>query len=167
MKKDDERDPKRSRSKIIAIVGGLIGAAVITGGYAIAYWTAGGTGTGSAKALSAQSLTITATASPIADHYPDVSGTVQISVTNPNPYSVSLTGWNTPSVVSGDTTNCPSANVSVAASGTIGTPISVAGGGTPVTGLSIPSFVTMGSSAPNGCQGVTFTVTLTLTGVQT
>jgi hypothetical protein len=45
------------------------------------------------------------------------------------------------------------------------TAFTVNGGGGTAT-FTLPSFITMTTTAGNGCQGVTFTATMTVTGMQ-
>ena len=169
MKKDVSRVTRRPRKRIALITGAVVaGVVALTSGFAIANWSASSTGSASSKAVTAQGLTITAVASPTAELYPGFIGALHFTVTNPNPYPVSLSGWSTGTISSSDSTNCPviAANITVTASGTLGTPIAVAASATSAA-QSIPASITMTSTAANGCQGVLFTVALTITGTQT
>jgi hypothetical protein len=151
----------KSALKKVAVAGVGVGA-VIGGTMAYALWTANGSGSGNAKALSAQSITVTA-ATGAADLYPGFTqGDVFFTVSNTNPYPVTFTGMTAGTVVSGDPTNCPASNVTVS-SATVS--IAVPAGATNAS-KSIADVVTMISGAPDGCQGVTFTIPLTLTGSQ-
>src|SRR4051812_48165049 len=67
-----------------AVVAGLLGA-----GVAFAAWTSNGTGTGTATATSATPLVITQSASA-SGLYPTGQVAVPFTVTNNNPYSVTL-----------------------------------------------------------------------------
>jgi hypothetical protein len=130
---------------------------------AYALWSANGSGSGSAKALTAQSVTVTA-ATATADLYPGyTAGDVFFTLTNPNPYPITFTSMTSGTVTSGDEANCPAANVTVANAS--GLSLAVAGSASNVA-RSIADVVTLASAAPNGCQGVTFTIALTLTGSQ-
>ncbi|MDQ1429745.1 MAG: hypothetical protein QOF40_347 [Actinomycetota bacterium] len=160
------RRERRRRKRGLVVLFASILAIVLAGGIAIALWSASGSGSGTTKAITAQTLTVTAAASPTADLYPGASGAVQFAVTNPNPYPVSLTSIGYGSVTSSDQVNCPASNLTLGAGGALGTPISVPASGTSGA-VSVPSAVTLAVSAPNGCQGVTFTVGVTLTGTQT
>jgi hypothetical protein len=154
-----------ARRKKLAILAAAL-AALLAVGVAFATWTATGTGSGRAKAITAQQLTVTASTGT-ADLYPGFTqGDLYFTVTNPNPYGVDFTNFSSGTVTSSDPTNCPAANVTVTASGTI-TPTLHVNGNTTTAQTSIPDIVTMGLSAPNGCQGVQFDVALTLTGQST
>lgn len=141
-----------------ALVLGSLGASA-----AMAQWTTSGTGTSETKSLSAVALTVTARTAT-ADLYPGfVDGDVYFTVTNTNPYPVSLTSAAFGSVTSADTTNCPSANVTVDATKT-GLALAVPAAGSAL--LTIADVVNMLPTAPDGCQNKAFTIGLTLTGTQ-
>jgi hypothetical protein len=154
-----------SRKKKVAILAGAL-AALLAVGVAFATWTATGTGSGRATAITAQALTVTASTGT-ADLYPGFTqGDLYFTVTNPNPYGVDLTNFTSGAVTSSDQANCPASNVTVTGSGTI-TPTLHVNGNTTTAQTSIPNIVTMALAAPDGCQGVQFTVALTLTGQST
>jgi hypothetical protein len=142
----------------------LLGAGAVTaGGFAYATWSASGSGSGNAKALTAVAVTVTA-ATGAADLYPGFSdGDVHFTLTNTNPYPITFTGMTAGAITSSDPTNCPSSHVTV--DNATGLSIAVAAGGTNVA-RSIADVVNMASGAPDGCQGVTFTIALTLAGTQ-
>ena len=141
----------------------IVGVVLTGGGIAAALWSANGSGPGQAKALSAQSLTVTA-ATGAADLYPGFTGgDVFFTITNSNPYPVTFTSMTAGTVTSSNPAACPSTNVSVAnASG-----LSLAAAASSTSGTqSIANVVTMAAGAPDGCQGATFTINLTLSGSQ-
>jgi hypothetical protein len=152
---------RRQRNKVIAagiVVLGLSGATV-----AVALWSSTGTGSGSAKALTAQTVTVTA-ATATADLYPGFAGgDVYFTLTNPNPYPITFSSMSPGSITSSNPGACPASNVSVIAAS--GLSLSVGANGTSAT-QSIADVVTMSSAAGDGCQGITFTVALTLSGTQ-
>jgi hypothetical protein len=158
------RRARRRRRRVLVTLSG-VAAMVLAAGVAVALWPASGTGSGTTKALSAQGLTVNATASPVADLFPGATGALQFTITNPNPYPVSLTSIAYGTVSSSDPTGCPAANLVPGASGVLGTPISVPANATSGV-VSIPAAVTLSVNALNGCQGVTFTVGVTLSGSQ-
>ena len=142
----------------------LVAAGSITaGGLAFATWSATGSGTGNAKALTAQNVTVNA-ATGAADLYPGFNdGDVFFTLTNTNPYPITFTSMTPSTITSSDELNCPSTNVTVDSAS--GLSIAVAANGTNVA-RSIADVVNMGTGAPNGCQGVVFTITLALAGSQ-
>ena len=148
------------RNKIAAI-----GAAVtlIGGGAAFATWSAGGTGPSQARALTAQAITVTS-ATATADLFPGFSnGDLSFSLTNPNPYPVTLTAMTPGAVTSSNPTACPASNITVSAASGLSLAV---GAGATATGQTIADVVSMANAAPDGCQGVTFTITLSLSGAQ-
>jgi hypothetical protein len=151
---------KRVLKKLAAV--GVAAGVVAAGGIAYAMWSATSTGAGNATALSAQTITVTA-ATGAADLYPGfTAGDVYFTVTNPNPYPVTFTSMAAGTITSSSPTLCPASNVTVA---TPAISIASAVGDTNVA-KSIADVVTMLGTAPDACQGVTFSIGLTLTGSQ-
>ena len=130
-------------------------------GVAAAAWVQTGTGFGSAKAKTAVASTVTA-GTPVADLYPGkTGGAVVFTVNNPNDYPVKFTSLAAGTVTSSDETNCPSSNVTVTTP--VGVNITVPALSTSAA-QTVSGVTNMVNNADNGCQGVTFTVELTLTG---
>jgi hypothetical protein len=155
------RHRRRRRRAVVAVY--TAAAVVATGGIGYAMWTASGSGPGQAKAVTKQALTVVA-GSASAQLYPGGTGDVVFSVTNPNPYNVSVNAWSGGAVSStSDTTNCPATNFTLNA-GTI-TATTVNGGNGTGT-VTVANGITMVSAAPDACQSVTVTVNATLTGTQ-
>lgn len=154
---------RRRRLYVVATVGGVV--ILSSAGVALGLWAASGTGNGGAAALSAQLITVNAAPSPTADLFPGSSGALQFELSNPNPYPVSLTSVTYGAVTSSNEGNCPAANLTTAASGVLASPISLSANASAAT-ASIASAITLSASAPDGCQGVTFTVAVTLSGSQ-
>lgn len=151
----------RTRNKMAAAVIAL--TVMLTAGVAVALWTANGSGSGNARALTAQTVTVTATTGA-ADLYPGFTGgDVHFTLTNPNPYPVTFDTMTAGAITSSNPGACPASNVS--ATGASGLSLAVGANATSAA-QSIANVVSMQSSAPDGCQGVTFTVALTLTGSQ-
>ena len=152
----------------VGIAATAAAAAAGTGiGYAV--WSVQGSGTGAGAATVANSLTITAVtpSGPGATMYPGgPAGPVYITVANPNPFAVTITGftWGTP--VSTLTTACPSSNISLDASAPTTASISIPANATAGTAYQINNVLDLAHAAPNGCQGVAFDVPLTVTAVQ-
>jgi hypothetical protein len=156
----EPREGRNRKKKIVAIALGTTLAA--GGGAAWALWSASGTGAGRATALTAQSITATAVTGT-ASLYPGATdGDLYFTLTNPNPYDVQITAM-TPGTITSSNPACPVSNVSVV--GATGLALDVAAGATSGT-LSIDDVVTMISAAPDACQGVSFTINMTLTGSQ-
>jgi hypothetical protein len=145
-------------------------AGVLATGAAYAYWSATGSGNAAVGSLTAQPLSVAAVSTVVSDLYPGKTDDVSFVVSNPNPYPVALNG----ATVSGAPTSSSEATCPGAANLTIATgpfvltgTVPAASGSTPGTlTVSIPGLVTMKTSADNNCQGRTFSVPLTVTGMQ-
>jgi hypothetical protein len=144
-------------------------AIALGGGIAFALWSASGTGSGAGAGATAVSLTVTPVtpSGANANIFPGgPPGMVDFTVTNPNPYPVSLTGLNWGAVTSTNTGSCASANVSIDASAPTSMPaVTVAAGATSPL-ISVNGVIDMASTASPGCQAVAFDTVLTVTGTQ-
>lgn len=161
----------RKFSKRATLVSVLLGI-LLASSVAFAAWTATGTGDGSAKAISATAITVTGTTAT-ADLYPGkTQGNLYVSFANPNPYAVSLTTITPGAVtVDGAHATCNFATVSLdgaypqlplalaANDGSAGGPDEFAG--------PLNSAVTMTTAANDNCQGATFTINFTISGIST
>jgi hypothetical protein len=156
---------KKFTGKRLAVI--AAGLSVVLGaGVAFAAWTANGTGSGTAKALSAQTVTVNASTGT-ADLYPGSTGAVYFTLTNTNPYSITFDKVTGASVTSSsDEVNCPKSNLSINPTLPV-TGLSLAvGANTTSAQESVSNLVALSHSAPDGCQGKSFTISLTLTGSQ-
>lgn len=135
-----------------------------TGGSAFAYFTASGSGSGTAQVFKASTVIVNA-ATRAADLLPGGVGAAAFTLHNSNPFAVSFSSVTAASVASDNTSLCQSSNVSIAKTMpyTLSPALTVDANTTSGT-VTIPGLVQLSSSAPSSCQGVTFTVTLTLTG---
>ena len=141
--------------------------AMLVGGVATAAWLSTGTGPARGQAAAtAQALTVTARSGP-ADLYPGATGAVYFTVANSNPYAVTLSTVSY-GVISGGGAGCVATDVTnivkaIAAPTTL-TPALVvpANGSIPGT---IAGALTMPLTAANACQGVTFDIQITVSGV--
>jgi hypothetical protein len=136
----------------MAIVVAPVGFAVAANG-----WQSVGKGNGTAKATTAVDLQVTA-GSASSQLYPGASGDVKFSVTNPNTYPVSITGWSGATITGTDKAGCATTDFTLNA-GTISSPVVAAGATANVT---VAGGITMATGAPNECQGVGVTVNATL-----
>jgi hypothetical protein len=159
---------KIRRKLFIGIAAGA--AALGTGsGVAFAVWSVTGGGSGSGAATVAQGVTLTAVTptGSAAMLYPGgPPSSVYFQVANPNPYAITITSitWGTP--VSADPTTCPNSNISLDANAPkTGLTINVPANATAAT-FSEPSVLDLAHSAPDGCQGVAFDVSMTVSGTQ-
>ena len=144
------------------VVIGIVTVITLGAGAAAALWSTNGTGSGTARSTSAQTVTVNA-ATGAADLYPGFNGgDIHFTLTNPNPYPVTFTSMTAGTVTSSNPA-CAVTNITVA--GATGLSIPVAAGALNVA-ASIPDVVTMIGAAPDACQGVSFDIALTLTGIQ-
>jgi hypothetical protein len=146
-------NPSRISRRAGAIVVGIV--VLLAGAVAFAAWTSSGTGSGTASALSAQSLTINVT--PATGLFPTGSVDVAFTVTNPNPYSVTLSQIELTDV----TVDTPGCTASVVSGADLPDTDVIAPGATTAS-RNFP--VTMSNAAENACQGAVFTLTLRATG---
>jgi hypothetical protein len=155
----------------------LIAAPVLfgAGATAYAYWTAAGSGVGQVPTATAETLAVTAVAPGPGVLHPGATSDLTFSLSNPNGYDVSLTTLTAATLTSNNEAGCPGATFLVLPT-TVTT--AIASGGyqllTPIqvparnaaTPATLPDLVTLSESAPDACQGVTFTVTLAFDGSQ-
>lgn len=150
------------RTLVVGAAGAL--ALGTVSGIAYAAWnvSTAPNGASGARAASAVQLTVSAGTSP-GDLYPSTSatGSVYMELTNPNPFPVTLTAatFGAPTTA---VTACPGSNITVP--NQTGLSISVPANTTTAVARTLPNIVTMSTSAPNECQGVVFTIPVTLTG---
>ncbi len=138
------------------------------GGVAFAAWSASGSGSGAGAATVAQSLVVTPVtpAGANATLYPGgPAGPVFFNIQNPNPYAVTITGlsWGTPTSTA--TSSCPSSNVSLDANAPTTVSISIPAAST-ASNVEVNGVLDLAHAAPNGCQGVAFDVSATVSGSQ-
>jgi hypothetical protein len=138
------------------------------GGSAWAYFTSTGSGTGHATTGTPVTVSVNA-ASGSADLLPGNKGAVYFTLHNTNPIGASFTKVaSVSSIVSNDTAHCPSADATVGQTLPYAFSPAVTVGANATSGTqSIANLVQLVNNAPSTCQGVTFTVTLTLSGEST
>jgi hypothetical protein len=147
-------------------VAGAAGALAVGlgGGGAFAFFSSG-PGTGDAPTGSAVTLKAVATTGP-ADLLPGDAGAVYFTVHNTDSFGATFDQVAPgATVVSDNTALCPSSEASIAQTlpYSFSPAITVSPGGTSGS-QSIAGLVELAPNAPGTCQGVTFTVTLTLSG---
>jgi hypothetical protein len=147
-------------------------ASVLTGvllmaGVAFAAWTASGTGTGYAKAVTAQALsTLDVSAQTSADLYPGGDGDVKLKISNPNAYPIEITdvsGEGAITTASDDAACDASTGVSFEdQSYSNGSGLDVPANGSATFTLS--DAVSMSNASANACQGEVFEIPVSLSG---
>ena len=171
---------RRAQRKRRSMIVGVVVAVVLVAGVAFAAWTASGSGSGSAEAVSAQDLTTTAATPQSAQLYPGGTGDLELTINNPNPYPVRVTGVAfdaTGYVDSDQASDCTDAPASTnptgvtfngyTANGTTEPYLDVpaASGGTDGTAtFTLAGTVSMDNTSANGCQGAVFDIPVTLDG---
>ncbi len=158
------------RIRKLAIAAAITVAAAGAGtGVAFGVWTVPGAGNGSGAATVANGLTITASTPTgnAATLYPGgPAGAVYFQVANPNPFAVTITGltWGTP--ISNITTACPSSNISLDPNAPTTVSISIPANATAGTAYQINGVLDLAHAAPNGCQGASFNIPVTVQATQ-
>jgi hypothetical protein len=184
------KTPKMTQKmKVVSVVLGIVFAGASA--YAATNWVVGlnGGSSGEGQSATISNLTITAVASPSASNllYPGGTGDVVVTISNPNPYPVTITGVQLPtnatyangyttSALSTPQTGCISStpsgviwNYSSATSGSahnLTTPLTVAANGqanNPLT-VTFTNDASMTTTAPAACANTYFSLPA-LTGV--
>lgn len=157
--------------KRTVVIGGMAMAMLVSAGAVFALWSAQGTGSGRARATTAVTATVTpvdcAAAPGCLDLYPGfTNGDVYFTITNTNPYPITFDTMTAGAItVDADHDDaCPNTSITVDSPVT---DLSLVAPASSTTGqLSIADVVTMIEAAPDGCQGASFDIVLTLTGAQ-
>ncbi|MGY1778390.1 hypothetical protein ACI8AV_21270 [Geodermatophilus sp. SYSU D00804] len=154
------RPTSRRRRVTAAAVGGVV---LLGGGAAMAAWSISGEGPGDAQAIAPDRLQVDDQAAAVADLYPGTTGDVVVRVRNPNPYPVVLQTARFGTVTAGG--DCPQDSVSaVAASMPIPGSVTLSDGNWHE--LTLADAVAMTFAAPDECKGATFSVRVTVEGLQ-
>jgi hypothetical protein len=154
---------KRKRWIAITAAVATIGAGALV---VRAAWSASTTGNGEAVATIAQAITISPLGTGAATMYPGgPAATIYFTASNPNPYAVNFTTAVYSSPSSTSTASCPNSNISIASSAPTTVSVSLPANASNVP-LSIPGVLQLSHSAPDGCQGVAFLVSVQLLGAE-
>jgi hypothetical protein len=133
-------------------------------GLVYAAWTTSGTGSGYAKAGTAQDLiTVDVSASTTASLYPDADGDVEIRIKNPNPYPVKVTDIVGNGTITADAGHASCVTTGVSYTNQTGLSITVPGNGGE-TQTTLSNAAHMSNASDNGCQDATFTIPVALAG---
>jgi hypothetical protein len=133
-------------------------------GLVYAAWTSSGSGSGYAKAGTAQDLTtVDVSASTTATLYPGTDGDVLIRIKNPNPYPVEVSSITGDGTITPDTSHSACSPTGVTFQNQTGLTIDVpANNGETETTLNNAAH--MSNASVNACQGATFTIPVSLSG---
>jgi hypothetical protein len=135
------------------------GVTVMLSGVSYAYWSVTGSGTGTAGATTAQALTVT-TATSASGLHPGASVTGTLTIGNPNPFPVEVSELTfTPATASG-VSSCVTTGVTFSSAVSSDNRVAVPAG----SSSHVTYTATMTNASEDGCQGATFTSTVTATG---
>ena len=145
----------------------IVGAVALMGmlivGFVYAAWTTNGSGSGYAKAGSAQALdTVDVSASTSGSLYPGTSGNVTIRINNPNPFPVRVTAVTGNGPITPDSGHAGCTSTGVSFTDQTGLTIDVAANSATTSTLS--GAASMSNAFEDACQGATFTIPVSLTG---
>ncbi len=139
----------------------LVGSSAL-GGTAYAYWAASGTGSGAAKAGVAQPISATAATVSTGFLYPGATGNVSITISNPNPFPVTVTD-----VIGNGAITSDKGALCDASTGVTFNDLTLASLAVPALGsqtFRLTGAVLMDNSSHNTCQGAIFTIPVALVG---
>jgi hypothetical protein len=150
----------RNKKKLIGV--GVITTTLLAAGVAFAAWNASGTGSGYAKATTAQVLTTSdVAATTTAQLFPGGTADVKIKISNPNPYPVRITSITGNGAITSDKGAACDASTGVTYSNQSGT-FDV--GANSDASFTLLGAVAMSNASDNTCQGAVFTVPVSLSG---
>jgi hypothetical protein len=136
---------------------------VVAVGVAYAAWTAGGSGSGYAKATTAQALsTIDVSATTSATLYPGATGDLELEIDNPNPYPVRITSVSGTGAITSDKGAACNASTGVTFTDQSGLTLDVPASSS--ASFTLAGSVAMSNASDNSCQGAVFTVPVSLSG---
>lgn len=145
------------RGTLLATLLGLLTAA----GIAFAAWTATGTGSGYAKATTAQArTTVDVSASTAATLAPGATGDVLLRIDNPNPYPVVVTDVTGNGSITASNGSCNVASVTLTDQTCLSLNVPAGSAAT----FTLSGAVQMSAGANHNCQGATFTIPVALSG---
>lgn len=152
---------KKGRKKLFLVP--FVVGALFAGGVAFAAWTSSGSGTGSAQSTTSIDSVI-APGTSAADLYPGATGSVTVTVSNPNPYPIVVNSISAGSSALVNTT-CVAGTVTTDARPNDAAGLSQTGGSVKTiaaSGSGTYTLVThMTTTALDSCKSQTFTVALT------
>jgi hypothetical protein len=150
-----------NRRNLIAGAVALVTVSAVA--FVYAAWTSSGSGSGYAKAGSSQALTtVDVSASTAATLYPGASGDVKIQISNPNPYTVRVTGISGSGTITPDASHSGCTTTGVSFTNQTGLTIDIPASSSTTTTLN--NAASMSNASLNACQGAVFTIPVSLTG---
>jgi hypothetical protein len=161
----------RSLAKRSSVTALFLGAMLVAS-VALAAWVATGNGNGSAKAKTALGPQVQAVTATVADLYPGANGDLVIKVKNQDPYPVIVTDVvlnGVPADITSDgSANCQGLGTGVTMtdqSGLSGVAyeLDAVGGANDTKTITLDDVLSMSNSSHTDCQGVLFTIPVTVT----
>ncbi len=145
-------------------VAGSVAVMVVAGGLTtFGAWTVGGSGAGYAKAVTVVNLTTAnVSATTVADLYPGGVGDVKLSVVNSNPFPATITAVTAGTAATTTPTNA-TCDASTGVTFTTTTGLTLTATANATTDFTLVGKAAMSSASVNACQGLTFTLPVTLT----
>jgi hypothetical protein len=135
----------------------------LVGSVAMAAWVTNGTGSGYARAGTAQALTtVDVSATTPATLYPGGNGNVRLSINNPNPYAVQVTAVARTGAITSDAGAACDASTGVTFTDQTGLALNVPASSAAT--FTLNNVVSMSNASDNSCQGAVFTIPVSLTG---
>jgi hypothetical protein len=154
--------PRKRRAHRWPILAVVALGALLTG-VAIAAWAVSGSGNGYAKAGTASALTLgDASASTTADLYPGATGSVKVSITNPNAFAVRVTTVTGSGAITSDKGAACNASTGVTFTNQSGLTLDLGAGATST--FTLAGAVAMSNASDNSCQGAIFTIPVSVSG---
>ena len=154
----EERPKKRKKLLLVPFLAG----AALVGGFAVAAWTSSGSGSGQAQSMTSIDSVISP-GTNAADLYPGATSSVEVAISNPNPYPVIVTSITAGSsdlvnttCLAGTVTSDARANDATGIVQTDNTTKVIAAGGSASYDLTTH----MSASAVDACKAQTFTMSL-------
>jgi hypothetical protein len=132
---------------------------------AIGAWVTSNNGNAYARAGTASPITLgDASASTTGDLYPSGTGTVKISVANPNPFPVRITSVTLTSggTITSNVSACNTGGTGVTFTNQTGLTLDLAANASATT-FSLANAASMSNSSDNSCQGAVFTIPVDVT----
>ena len=152
---------RRTRTRVTVLGSAIM--VILAANIAFAAWTASGTGSGTATSGAGQAVSALGPASVTDLLYPTGSANVQLTISNPNPYKVSVTQIAQNGSTASDDENCVGTTVTMATQ-TTGWIVPAASGATPGTlAVTLTDAATMSNAATDACQTANFTIPVSLT----
>ena len=129
---------------------------VVAAGVTFGSWAVSGSGNAYAKAAAGSLMLNDASASTVADLYPGGAGDVKVSITNTNPYDVTITGVTGNGTITSNVGGACDTTSGLAFTDQTGLSLGLGAGAT--TTFTFDNAASMAGGAPPACGGAVFTI---------